>query len=276
MNQCKKPPVAVSCAELARQVRENGFCILPDVIPTDEIDRVQRSVLKTAEQFGQHSSFAPSKTISMVGLVNHDQSFVDYLIDKRLTELVTTLLNEHYRVSFTTGLVNYPGNERGQWHADWPFIQTLGARIPAPYPDAVMHLTCVFPLTEFTAETGATLLLPGSHRRPRNPTGEIGVERRAPQEDEVQAIIAAGSVLVIDSRCWHATAANRSDKPRVAFAVRFAPWWLNLEVLRPNSFLRQRMVGQRNQPDDPIPPMARPVYDRLPDQVKPLFQHGIE
>ena len=262
--------------ERVELVRDQGFCIVPDVIPESEIQGVCASVLKTANEQGEASYFAPSSTVCIAGLINYNQSFASYLVESRLTELVVSLLDEHYRVSFTTALVNHPSQERGQWHADWPFLQHCGARIVQPYPDAIMHLTCLFMLSDFTPETGATLVLPKSHRRPFNPTGESGVEKFEATSGEKYATGSAGSVLVMDSRCWHAAAPNRSKNPRVAFAVRFAPWWLNLEVLREDSFLHRRMVAAHDKPDGSVPSLPWTVYEKLPHSVKPLFHHWIE
>lgn len=266
----------MSVGERVQLVRDQGFCVVPDVIPESEIQEVHASVLKTVGELGETSYFAPSSTVCIASLINYNQSFASYLVESRLTELVVSLLDEHYRVSFTTALVNYPSQERGQWHADWPFLQHCGARIAQPYPDAVMHLTCLFMLSDFTPETGATLVIPESHRRPFNPPGETDADKFETKCDEKHATGSAGSVLVMDSRCWHAAAPNRSEQPRVAFAVRFAPWWLNLEVLRQDSFLHRRMVAANGKRDGSIPSLPRTVYEKLPNSVKPLFYHWIE
>ena len=259
--------------QLLLQLKVSGFCVFPDVIPVNEVEQVRESVLQTVRQRGATSDFAPQGSSQIAGLINYNQSFCEYLLAEQLTTVVTDLLGDHYRVSFTTALVNHPGNERGQWHADWPFIQTLGARLPAPYPDTVTHLTALFMLSDFTPESGATYVLPGSHRAGTNPTAELAMDRFSAVPGEIQATGPAGSVLLLDSRCWHAAAPNQSSEDRVACAVRFAPWWLNLEVLRPNSFLRKQMVEQQNKPDHPVPAIPYEVFVKLPAAVQPLFHH---
>ena len=156
-------------------------------------------------------------------MINFDQSFAPFLADENLLALVGAMLGHHPRISFTTGTINYPGNERGGWHADWPFNQNNAGHIPAPYPDATVHLTTLWMLAPFTEENGGTLLVPGSHRSPNNPTGDNGVDPLAPYPTEVNACGPAGSVLVLDSRLWHATAPNRSHEPRTSVVVRYAP-----------------------------------------------------
>ena len=85
----------------------------------------------------------------------------------------------------------------------------------------------------------------------------------------------AGSVLVLDSRLWHATAANCTDRPRTSVVVRYAPWWLNVNVLMPGSAERRRMVDETGRSENEVPPVPPHVYDALPDDVKPLFRHWV-
>jgi ectoine hydroxylase-related dioxygenase (phytanoyl-CoA dioxygenase family) len=80
----------------------------------------------------------------------------------------------------------------------------------------------------------------------------------------------------MDSRLWHATAPNQTQEPRVALAIRYAPWWLNLEVLRPDSAERRRMCSESGQDDNRVPSVPNEVYSKLPGTVQPLFQHWRE
>ena len=209
------------------------------------------------------------------GLLAFNQSFAPYLADKRILGIAEALFGPHVRISFTTAHINLPGNDRGGWHVDWPFNQNNAGHIPAPYPDAVMHLTTLWMLSPFTAETGATLIVPGSHRTDNNPTGDNGVDPQKPYPTEMQATGRAGSVLMFDSRMWHATAVNHSDKPRVGMAVRYAPWWLDLDVLRPGSVERTRMVDEAGVSENEVVPVPAHVYEALPADVKPLFRHWV-
>ena len=73
----------------------------------------------------------------------------------------------------------------------------------------------------FTFTLPMTLAMEAMHcRLPRH--------ERYPSEIQVEG--EAGSVLVMDSRLWHASGPNGTPEPRVAFGVRYAPWWLNLEA----------------------------------------------
>jgi len=182
----------------------------------------------------------------------------------------------HVRISFTTAIINNPGNSRGGWHSDWPFNQNNAGHIPAPYPDVAMHLTTIWMLSSFSPKTGGTLIMPESHRASNNPTGDNGVDPLAPSPSEIQATGDAGSVLIFDSRLWHATATNHGDSPRVGVAVRYAPWWLNLDVLMPGSVDRSRMVDEAGAENPQQAPVPKEVFAGLPDDVKPLYRHWVE
>ena len=49
-----------------------------------------------------------------------------------------------------TGMVNGPGIPRGDLHADWPYNQAGAAKIPAPYPNCLMHIVTMWMLSDFT------------------------------------------------------------------------------------------------------------------------------
>ncbi len=252
-------------------MKVNGWCILEGVIPRDDVAAVRRSVEETIARHGR--SDGPENLGHLRSIINYDQSFAPCLADARLLGIASALLGRHVRISFTTAMVNNPGVKRGGWHADWPFNQKNAGHIPAPYPDAVMHLTTLWMLSDFTGENGGTFVLPGSHRSDNNPTGNNGVDPEASLPGEFQVTGNAGSIMVFDSRLWHVIAPNRSDRPRVGMAIRYAPWWLNLDVLLHGSDERARMVDEPGEKENLNFPVSQEVFRSLPDNVKPLYRH---
>ncbi len=255
------------------RMQVDGWCILEGIIPEDCIAVVREHVQTATEK--HRNPKAPDRIGHVSGFINFDKSLAPYLADRRMLDLVEEMLGPYSRISFTSATINEPGNARGGWHADWPFNQNNGGHIPAPYPDVVFHLTTIWMLTPFSGENGGTLIVPGSHRSPDNPTADNGVPPGEPYATEMNVSGNAGSVLVMDSRLWHATAANTTADPRVAVVVRYAPWWLNLDVLKPDSADRQRMVDETGRNENMVPQIPGAVYDGLPDDVKPLFRHWL-
>ncbi len=276
-------------AEIARHIRENGCCIVEDVIPSGEVGGIRKRVLRAqaandaAHQAREEATRARGHRVGARGVgvlkqaINHDQSFAPYLADRRIVGALEIIFGPWLRISCTDVVVNHPGNERGYWHADWPFNQTNASNVPTPYPDAMMHASSLWMLTDFTAANGGTLLLPGTHRKDHNPaTGDIaGFDNEAPQPTEINAQGRAGSVLLYDSRQWHAVAPNRSGSPRVALIVRYAPWWLNLNPTHKGTPEHEMMVVETGGKNYEMEPLSRDVYEGLPEEVKPLFRHFV-
>lgn len=256
------------------QMRVNGWCVLEGVVPKDRVGAVRKSVLESVKRHGNPEAL--QKGIGHVsGFIAYDQALAPYLADSRLMGIAGALLGHHVRISMTSATINMPGNKRGVWHADWPFNQNNVGHIRAPYPDVVAHLTTLWMLSPFSLENGGTLILPGSHRADNNPTGNNGIDPMDSLPGELQATGEAGSVLVIDSRMWHASAPNTTDEPRVSVVVRYAPWWLNTDVLMPGSAERARMVDETGASENEQPPVPKEVYDGLPGDAKPLFRHWV-
>ena len=253
----------------------DGWCVVENVIPADRVDSVRESV--AASTLAHQRADAPAKIGHRTGLINYNQSFAPFLVAPHFRALIEAALGAPVRISFTSAMINYPGNERGALHADWPFNQHNAGRIPAPYPDIVAHLTTLWMLSPYTEKNGATILVPGSHRMETNPSASsCGHDEDAPYPTEIQASGAAGSVLVMDSRMWHAAGANRTDEARVAMAIRFAPWWLNLNGLRPGSGERTRLMQTTGLKENEVEAVRRDVFAGLPADVQPLFEHWVE
>jgi len=157
------------------RIRRDGWCVVEDVIPADEVVVIRDHVSHATEKYGRDK--AAEKGIGHVpGFIRHDQSYAPYLADAKLMAVFEALIGQFVKVSFTTATINLPGNVRGGWHADWPFNQRNAGHVPAPYPDVIMHLTTLWMLSPFTEENGGTLIVPGSHRWPDNPTGGVEID----------------------------------------------------------------------------------------------------
>ena len=258
------------------ELQVSGWCLLEDVIPEDEAHSLYHRIENAPtplDSFGTDESRPGKKTRA---ILNFDQTFAPYLADPRVMEVCEAFLGADLRIMETL----YNSDifaDRGRWHADWPFSQdeSIPGRFLAPYPDICAMITTIWMLTPFTPETGGTLVLPGTHKQPRNPTGEIGIDCWQPFPGEVQVTGRPGSVLMLDSRVWHARPVNHSKALRSMIRVMYVPWWLNLELWREGSDERSRMVEERGLDWPAIGLLPRSVFDQLPEKVKPLLRHWV-
>ena len=259
--------------DILLRLRLDGWCVVEKIIPEDLVDAVRREAEEATEAKGASRTYEGLRSAwGILGLV---PSFWPYLTDERVSGIAETWFGPHVRISYTNTLITEKGNERGGWHADWPYNQEKAGRIPAPYPDFPVQLSSLWMLSEFTVENGGTWIVPGSHRTSDNPTGALKVDRFRPYPTEMQVTGNAGSVLVFDSRLWHATATNNSDRLRVGMVVRYVPWWLNLEVLMPGSEQRKQLVDETGTKENEVPPIAAEVFEKLPQKLQPLYRHWV-
>jgi len=258
---------------ILQSLNQDGFAVLPGVIPPEEVSRVRDSIVDTV---GKHSSTPPPNGV-VTGLLRKDLSMAPYLTHPRFMGMMTGLFGDHFKISFITGLVNSAGVKRGPMHADWPYNQNAAARVRSPYPDVVMHMVTMWMLTDYTIENGGTHIIPGSHLRDYAPRSGSQYDPMKTYRNEVQLQGKAGDVGIFDARTGHATAENRTSDPRIGVLIRYCPWWLNLKPLCPGSRERAMIVG-----DDPqgltakVEPIPLSVFETLPANIKPLLAHMVD
>jgi hypothetical protein len=257
---------------LREQFLSQGYCYLEDVIPAHAVNSIRESV----ERDVMAHSLLPPPSGYVPGFLRFNQALAPYVASPQVLDFVESVFGPHSRISMFTGTVNGPGIPRGDLHADWPYNQEGMARIPAPYPNCVMHIASMWMLSDFTAEGGGTIIVPGSHLQPDHPRKNGPIEPKTPYPGETQMGGRAGTVTMFDARLWHAVAPNKTDKPRVAAIVRYAPWWLNTAPLRPGSVDRKDIVESYNGKDSLVPPLPRSVYDKLPPVVRKLVHSSVE
>jgi ectoine hydroxylase-related dioxygenase (phytanoyl-CoA dioxygenase family) len=275
-----RSPICSRSDAVARHVdalRRDGWCLVENAIPAPDLPRITQAI--HGEISRQSAAWAATGTggpgvAKAMGVIAGLGPLSRFLVAEPLAGVVRAMLGSYVRVSSDFAIVTQPGNERGAWHADWPYNQTMAARVPPPYDGGPpMHLSVLFMVTDFTVANGGTLFVSASHLRGDNPSSAPAADARAAQPDERHATGPAGTAFVYDARMWHAVAENRSREPRVALAARFAPWWLNLEVRRPGSAQQRLALELMDGRENTVAPIARGDIARLPDAVRPLYEH---
>lgn len=109
-----------------------------------------------------------------------------------------------------------PRTSGGAWHVDAPLGQ-----LAEPLPEFPLTLQNVWLLDDFTADNGATRVMPYSHKlRKAPPWGSD------PMDGEVVLEAPAGSVAMWLSNNWHRSGPNHTDKPRRAILCNYNLSWL--------------------------------------------------
>jgi ectoine hydroxylase-related dioxygenase (phytanoyl-CoA dioxygenase family) len=168
-------------------------------------------------------------------LVNKGRAFVELLGHAVARELVGHVLGEHYILSSFIANIANPGGVSMTLHTDqwWAPRPTRRQRRnlpvgsitrerfdqdqePAPMIAPAACCNIMWMLDDFTADNGATRVVPGSHMSGRQPDPEKDADAPA-----IAACAAAGSAMVFEGRLWHGTGANRSTAPRRGLLTTF-------------------------------------------------------
>lgn len=169
--------------------------------------------------------FWGANTKRFTRLAHRSATFVEILTDPLYLAVADEVLlpncNDYW---MNTGqmMIIGPG-EKAQWlHRDadnWPTMC-----VPNGFE---VTLSCLFAISEFTAEVGATRVVPGSHRWD-------DYRRKATDEETCQAVMPAGSGMIYTGRVLHSGGANlTSDQWRYGLHISYVLGWLTPEEASP-------------------------------------------
>lgn len=191
----------------AEEVRLVGYTVLDSRLSAAELsayrERVDDIIRRQVEEAGGAEALARIGDANTGrALLAYDANFLALVTNARLLGVVGRLLGDYFILSQQNSIVLLPqqAHEQGQYHRDLPYQHFVSSQ-----PMAVNALFCLDP---FTAENGATLVVPGSHKYEPFPcTGAI---RRLERVIEAPA----GSFIVLDAMLFHRGGVNRGVLPR--------------------------------------------------------------
>ena len=169
--------------------------------------------------------FWGANTKRFTRLAHRSAAFVEILTDPYYLAVADAVLLPHcndYWMNTGQVMIIGPG-EKAQWiHRDaenWPTMCS-------PHGFEVT-VSCLFAISDFTAEVGATRVVPGSHLWEDY--------RRAPQPEEIcQAVMPAGSGMIYTGRVLHSGGANvTTDQWRYGLHLSYVLGWLTPEEAGP-------------------------------------------
>lgn len=234
----------------------DGAAIVHHMLAPDTLARLREELASTtrATSAGTKSTdamvqkFWGSNTKRFTRLAARSATFRDeVLVHPILRQAADREIGPHcaaYWMNTGQMMIIGPG-QSAQWlHRDadnWPLV--LG---PNERP---VTISCMFALTEFTAETGATRVVPGSHRW-------SDFERTATDDEVIQAVMPAGSGLIYSGAVLHGGGKNSTtDVWREGMHLSYLVGWLTPEeagcigisdeVARTLTPLQQQLLGWR-------------------------------
>ncbi len=144
---------------------------------------------------------------------------IDYLLEHPIIlPLVHHVLGDDCILSDCSATSIGPHTEGGAWHVDVPLGQ-----LPEPLPDFPLTTQNGWLLDDFTADNGATQLVPASHRTRKKPKWE---EQTTGDTRPITIMAPVGSVVMWLSGTWHRSGPNVTDKPRRSILCYYSRSWI--------------------------------------------------
>ncbi len=201
----------LSAAE-KKALDEQGYLILNGIIEKSQLKQWRETFdnLLAQDKIEMAGAYKARGTRHLSDLVNKTTMFDLVFTSPRLLAAVHQILGRDFRLVMPAGRDPHPGFGQQSLHAD--------AANYSPYQPA-WAVTSLWMIDDFTAENGATRLVPGSHKLPPNQL----INPAATHPRQIQAVAPAGSVLVFNSFLWHSGMLNRSQVRRRALQVVYSP-----------------------------------------------------
>ena len=239
-------PASGSLEAAQAHLDEHGYCVVEGAISAGAAAALRERLIEQAAaeaQLGETHQL-PDKKQLIYFLLNKGQGFRDLLFHPAMRSLVEHVIGRHYLLSSYNGHLALPGGTT-RFHTDqwWMPPPTTAARGTLLRPGSIdrdahrghyqfgeegMQPVAIAPacvcnvmwtIDDFTAENGATIVVPGSHLFGREPDQELDTDA-----GWTPAVAPAGSFIVLDGRVWHSTGENRTGRPRIGLTTNFCAW----------------------------------------------------
>ncbi len=215
-------------------LERDGYTILENAIEPELVDTIRTRVRAfEKESLGAQFGQAVGRDLQRLrtgGLLHLDPAFWDVPTHPEVLPVVEGVLGASVLLTTLSSIDLMPGKNMQPIHPD-------DALIPLERPHQPIVCTCMWAITDFTEENGATRVLPGSHRADAMPESDKYYEGLVVGE------MRAGSVLVLSGSLWHQPADNTTEEGRLGLQVSYCAAWL-----RPVRLTRERDVHRSSGP----------------------------
>ena len=210
---------SASADEIAAAISEDGGAIVDCLVPPSVMDRAAQELQPylAATNIGR-DDFAGRRTRRTGGLIARSETCRDLVMNTLVLSTAKKMLAHAatFQIHLTQVIAIEPGAPAQPIHRDqWVFDFF---KFPKGFE---VQLNTIWAMTDFTAQNGATRIIPGSHRF------DDGLKFE--EKDTEPAEMARGSVLFYTGSVYHGGGANRSDMTRCGINLTYSLSWLRQE-----------------------------------------------
>ncbi|WP_341313904.1 phytanoyl-CoA dioxygenase family protein [Paraburkholderia sp. IMGN_8] len=188
-----------------------GWTILPQLIRTDLIDSLVEALapsLKLRDEIRQRNGVQENSAGTLHHLLMDSECYVELLTELSVLEPVfKRFFDGNFVLNSYGGVINERDSRS--------YVQNVHRDIRFGSDTRRFMLNALVMLDDFTLDNGATHILSHSQNIAKQPDDETFYAQASRATGE------RGSVLLFDSRMWHATGRNATNAPRRALTLTF-------------------------------------------------------
>ncbi len=260
----------MSMQELVERYRRDGFIAVEGVYPLEQMEELRRTTdafVEQSREVTEHTDMydlEPGHTAEHPRLrrlknpVRFHEAYDRCMREPKMLDIVAQLIAPGIRVHSTK--LNLKSGEFGsavEWHQDIAFYPHTNEKV----------LAVGVALDDMSAENGALMAIPGSHKGPlydHHQNGHFVGAINDPafsEEGGVPLEVKAGGITIHHARMIHGSCPNHSDRPRRLLLLEFraVDAWPLLGVKDWEEFNALIVRGEPTQE-----PLVEPVPVRIP------------
>jgi|TARA_B100001167_G_scaffold134221_1_gene84654 ectoine hydroxylase-related dioxygenase (phytanoyl-CoA dioxygenase family) len=230
------------------EIKSNGCVIIEDLIDKSTVEQIKSDLVPHLTPTPVKDKFAGRHTKRAGLVIARSPKARELIMHPKVLEVTEKALSHstNFQLHNAQVLAVGPGSELQPIHRDqWAFDFF-------PFPSGFdTTLSTMWALTDFTAENGATRLVPGSHKVNESSLEEaLSTAKNLTinfEEETKAAEMKAGSVLFYTGSLYHGAGPNSTESVRIGLTIQYTLGWLRQEE---NQYLGNSSEVLNELPED--------------------------
>lgn len=239
-----------------------GYTIIEDVLTPDELALVRKKIFevyeiqkKETEPFFDLDSTEESN-IARAPFV-YDKFFYTLFNNDKIIPIIRAILGDYFILQAQNGVIVYPNlkHSMSKWHRDLSHMNFVC--------EPMIAINAFYCITDFNSSTGATQLVPHSHKIGYQPSAEF-IDKHS-----ISVEAKAGSLFLFNTMMFHQTGRNISDGPRIGLSHMYTKYFIKQQMDIP-------ALLNFEEPEDPFLHMLLGFGCNVPTNVLNYRKHRYE
>lgn len=204
---------------------EKGFAVVIHVLDSSFVEKTREAMYRVQDNVRVEIGEERLRRAGELGVLRlmpkYDRFFLKFLEIVELLTIIDRMVSATAILHTQNGFI-LPSFSAGE--APTIFQNSFHQDFPRVFNGYMTSINAMFAIDEFSPESGATLVVPGSHQ------GKLAPDQNHFAENAIAIECPAGSMFVFDSTLWHAAGANTSGKDRLAINHQFTRSYIKQQI----------------------------------------------